>query len=193
MMKRRVLSLCLGLALCAAPSAFAARSVVIPSHGRHIPELDGPAVRAVTDDGQNWIAWSYRNGSDFDIAVAEFADGAWSEPVLLDSNDGLDQVEPVLATDASGNLYLAYTVRSLGVVRFTVFSAATRSWSPPVRLSAFEQFAGQPSMQFVGDRLVVAFREGGRVRIVTLEQHQIFDKDGRKIVDGPDPINGSKK
>lgn len=155
------------------------------------PRLDGVPVavdNAVT--GQTWSAWSYAQSGEFDLALSvRGADGRWSRPVLLGESDGIDQVDPALAVDPSGVVYVAYTERGTGNVHIAVLASPSGNWTRFVSVATSEGSAASPSMKIVGDRLVVAFRAGRGVEIhdfALLAPNSMLGID-----DGPDPFGGA--
>jgi hypothetical protein len=74
-----------------------------------MPGFDGPMTTVVGPDGRTWAAWAYRSSHESDIAIST-QDGsttAWSEPVFLGHGNGFDDVDPALAVDSRGAIYLA--------------------------------------------------------------------------------------
>ncbi len=142
--------------------------------GRVMPErfapgsLDGDPV--ILEDGVTgtvWSAWAYRDGAEYAIAVSLMgADGAWSEPVFLGRDDGLDQVEPSLAIDATGTAYLAFAVRETGEIRISLLVGGTAKWSAPARVSGDDEIASSPVVRIVSDRVVLAYATDAGTRLL---------------------------
>jgi hypothetical protein len=153
--------------------------------------LDGPVVTAVNPvDGSEWAVWSYRNGSEFDIAVAGLEpDGIWSDPAFIGRHDGLDQVEPALLFDFTGTTYMAYAERPTGVVRLVVRLHGAEDWIGPVQISAPGERAGAPSLSLVANRLVIAYgsTSGTIIRDLPLMRSPIYSLRG--IQEGPDAVD----
>ena len=155
--------------------------------------LDGPLATVTSVvDGRTWSAWAYRDGSEYDVAVS-FRDpgGFWSEPQFIGRDDGADQVQPALAVDALGNLYLAFADLGTGAVRFTALPAGGSSWTSGMAVTQDGERGFMPTLSIVGDRLVVAFRSGRAVviRDVPLLDPAVVRPGG--IHDSPDPYGNS--
>ena len=104
-MARRIASslvICCVLAAFAMPS-FAGGRFLEPR--RFDPATDGDLVQ-VTVDGRTISAWTYRNGSETDIAIQSLdkASGQSGELVLIGRDDRIDQTRPALTVDANGSL-----------------------------------------------------------------------------------------
>jgi len=134
-------------------------------------------------DGRLWSAWSYRAGAESDIAVSvRDANGVWSEPVFLGLGDGKSELDPALAFDADGNLYVAHTVRETGELMVSKLVAGATRMSSPLRVSAPGERAVAPTLMPTSQGLVIGYRVGGRVVIrIIATTSQPFG-----IQDGPD-------
>ena len=139
-----------------------------------------------------YSAWSYRNQGGYDIAVSmRDADGIWSEPTLFGAADGIDQLQPALAIDAGGFLYLAWAEAPLGTIRLSIGSTGSNRWSAPVALTTTDIRAVSPTLTIIGDRLVAGWREGTAVVISDLGPTLHATTGGistRTIQDGADPL-----
>lgn len=146
-------------------------------------------------DGSSWAAWAYRNGAEYDIAVAfERGDGIWSEPTLIGLDDGRNQVEPSLTLDTRGTLYLVFTERETGRIMLSVRARDASSFSVPVALTPVGLQASGALVRVVGDRLVVAYRVGRTG--LALADLSLVNGDGTittdsGFTDGPDPVGGT--
>lgn len=144
-------------------------------------------------DGRVWSAWSYRNGAEYDIAVTVSGADAWAEPVFFGLDDGIDQSAPSLASDASGNVYLAFTQGSPGRVLLTVLGAGARTWAMPVVLTPPAVDARSPAVRVIGGRLALAFAQGSeRLTILDLPLYSPGFLGGNGFTDGPDPVGSSR-
>jgi hypothetical protein len=159
--------LAVGLATGAvAADAFEYEAQLVPDRYNRL-SLDGPLISLTNPvDGRTWSAWAYRDGAEYDIAIA-FREpaGPWSEPVFLGRLDGRDQVEPAMTADADGNLYLAYTDRGTGAILLTVLSAGADTWFDPTPVTGEGERGFTPSLRVVADRLVLAYRSGWSIVI----------------------------
>jgi len=158
---------------------------------RYLPEsMDGRLDLVVNPvDGREWSTWAYRNGGEYDIAVAyRHDDGQWSEPLLIGVDDGRNQAEPVITADLNGSLYLAWAERAPDRIMISWLQAGSRTWSTPESLTAPGVLAAAPELKVVGDHLVVAFHAGRGTAI--LEVPLVDPLMGTTIFnDGPDPID----
>ena len=167
--RRLVLGVTFGLTLAAAATAAHARPVdpaATPTRylGRGVDS--GLVTAANPLDGRLYSAWTYRVGSETDIAVsARDASGVWSEPVFLGYSDGLDQSDPALAFDAAGNLYIAHTVQPTGQLRVSRLAAGATRISSPVQVSLAGERAASPTLASTETALVVGYRVGSRVML----------------------------
>lgn len=152
--------------------------------------LDGkPVIVSSPLDGREWAAWVYRNGSETDVAVAtRVAGGEWTPPAFLGRNDRLDEVEPALACDAAGHLYLAFSTRQSGRVYLTALPVGARGWVPILAISPEGLRSSTPALRVIADRLVVAFRSG---RSTTVTDYPLLGGriETHGIQDGPDGVD----
>jgi hypothetical protein len=159
---------------------------------RFAPEArDGGLVQIQSPtDGRTWAAWAYRNGAEFDLAIS-FTDraGFWSEPVFVGLDDGSDQIQPALAVDRLGTVYLAFVDRASDVIVITALRAGTQVWSMRTALTEPAAHGRWPSLAVVGNRLVVAYRSGDEVQIMDLPLLPALSPAAttQGINDGPDP------
>jgi hypothetical protein len=138
-------------------------------------------------DGRIWSAWAYRVAGQYDIAVSVLEAGVWSEPEFVGSADRLSQVQPALAVDAAGTVYMAYAVRETGQVFLASRAANSFAWSTPILVTPGQSRRSAPALRVVGDRLVVALRSGSGIEIVDLPLLKLTPVvDGMQ--DGPDTI-----
>ena len=153
--------------------------------------LDGAIVQVEnTVDGRTWSAWSYRNGAEYDLALAvSITPGVWSEPLLIGLDDGLDQRQPALAVDSRGATYVAYA-DGTGAIRLTALQPGGNQWSSPFAV-AMEQGLSSPSLMVVGSVLIVGYRDGGGIALHALPLLEPeYVNQVRSIYDGPDPTTG---
>ena len=140
------------------PHRYAPRSM----DGR-IHQVDVPANHTTI------ATWSYRSGSQFDIAVSSAdANGRWTEPVFFGRDDNRDQVDPVVAADSAGNVYLAYTDRDQGRVMLSTRPAGRTDWSTPLAVTPLDSGAETPGLLVTGDRLVVAFQIDRQIQLIEI-------------------------
>lgn len=179
-----------------APGVFAASSARLSDPAAHssagprdyIARVDGTLATVSGPDGRLWAAWSYRASGESDIAVAvRDADGVWSPAVFFGRFDRIDQVDPFIAADALGTIYLAFATRSPGRVSFTFLPANAPSWTTPAVVSAAEN-ASSPALSMVRDRVVIAYRTARGTRLLDLPAFAPKTST-RGISDGPDGID----
>lgn len=148
-----------------------------------------PVVVSSPVDGREWAAWTYRNGTETDIAIAtRVAGGDWTDPAFLGRNDRMDEAEPALAIDAAGHLYLSFSSRQSGRVFLTALPAGARGWVPFLAISPEGVRSGAPALRVVADRVVVAYRSGRSTAIVDFP---LFGSRAgtNGIQDGPDGVD----
>jgi hypothetical protein len=188
-MRKHIVALVAVLAvLSVCTSVFAAGARGLPN--RYLPRsIDGP-IRMIDlpDSGTTVATWAYRNGAEYDIAISTSgANGEWSDPIFLGHNDGRDQVEPVLAADANGNLYVAFTDRGEDRVMMAYRPADRTDWTHPWAITPQGVGAETPGVLVVGDRLIVAVKIGRAIQMIDMP---VFSSGStaRTINDSPDPI-----
>lgn len=170
----------------AAPAAAAP-----PQDGPHrwvSPRLDGtPVVVENLVHGQAWSAWAYASSGELDLALSSRdADGRWSAPVFLGSGDGIDQIDPALAADGRGVVYVAYAERGAGRIQIAALPSPAASWRSVATIESASGIVAAPSLKLIGDRLVVAFRAGREVEIHDFPL--LASESTLGIDDGPDPF-----
>jgi hypothetical protein len=186
MLERRTLPFLLALGI-AGPAFAAGVSIdrTLP-RGYAVPGFDGTPVSIESAvENKTVTAWSYRSGRETDLAVAILdASGTWSEPVLLGRADGLDQVQPSLAIDLAGNVYLAMTTLPSREIWLSVLPAGGAAWTAPVAVTVAGERASSPTVRVVADRLVIAYRSRSSVVVRDLPLYAPVGSDG--VQDGPD-------
>lgn len=170
----------------------------VAQDGRSLPDryvrggLDGAPVTAESPaDGSRWVAWAYRDGARYDIAVSvQDADGLWSEPWMFGAGDDADQVDPDLAFDPSGTVYLTYADRGTGEVRVAVLVGGLPGWIGPQTVAGGEATATEPALRIVGDRVVVAFRTDDGIDLIDFPTlRSVGPIVAHGIQEGPDVID----
>lgn len=192
-------SVVLTLAVSIATTAAMAAGPRAPERGRtapagltglvdHVPQIDGAVATTIAPDGRVWAVWSYRASGEFDVAVAsKDLAGAWSAPTFIGRRDGIDQLEPAIAIDSAGSLYLAYSTRFPQAVLLATLPAGSTEWSQPARLAGGPGVSA-PALRVVADRVVVAYRTAAGVAVTDVPVvPPVFVPDG--IQDGPDTFD----
>ncbi len=151
-------------------------------------DLDGRLVRVESSsDGRTWAAWAYRSRGEYDIAVTiRDASGQWSAPTFIGAGDSLSQLQPSLAVDSNGNVYLAYAERDTGSIFLTMRAPGATSWSDPQPIAADGQRHWMPALRVVGTRLILAYRSPSGTEIVDFALLPPVYIAPSGIVDGPD-------
>jgi hypothetical protein len=103
--------------------------------------------------------------------------------VLFGALSGSDEIQPALATDGKGTLFVAYAVRETGAVQLHMLRAGATRWSDASVWSAEGERAFAPVLQVIGDHLVLAYRVGGRV---VLRTELLVRLVPHGVQDGPD-------
>jgi len=107
---------------------------------------------ALDGKGRLWIFWSENKAwkqmkamPDFEVWARCYADGALSEPVNLSKNEGND-VSPVAATDAKGDVWVAWQGVREGVFRVLARRQTGADWSPELRVSTQQGSCWTPAI-----------------------------------------------
>lgn len=193
-MRKQVVALAVLTGLFLGASAFAAGSRGLPN--RYIPRsMDGPIRIVDLADGQGSVGvWAYRNGAEYDIAIAKTdPNGEWSDPIFIGQDDGRDQIDPVIAVDANGNVYVAFTDRGEDRVKMAYRPTGRLDWSQPWGITPQGVGAQTPGMMIVGDSLVVAVRVGREIQMIEMPVFSDGSFSTRTINDSPDPIGRDDK
>jgi len=122
------------------------------------------------------VAWARNSPGGYDVVLSRFADGAWTEPVILAEDATLaEPADPVLVIDPSdGSVHLLYwTDDSWPRVMERHAPADLSSWSDPVQVSQPGELAVRPSGAFDGGLLHVVYEAhtgqlGGTPRQIVL-------------------------
>lgn len=137
-------------------------------------------------DGRTWSVWSYKSGAEYDIAVSlKNPDGSWGEPSFLGSDDSRSEVQPALATDTNGTLYMAFAVRETGQIMLTTLRVNSLTWSTPRRAVFAAGRHAAPSVIALSSQVVVAYRTGQRVGMALMP---VVGFGPYGINDGPDGL-----
>ena len=187
-MARRIASsivICCVLAAIATPSFAGGRSL----EPRHFdPATDGDLVQ-VTVDGRTISAWTYRNGSETDIAIQSLdkASGRSGELVLIGRDDRTDQTRPALTVDDNGSVYLTFIESETGTVKMSARPYGTLLWTPAQAVATDANAAIKPSLRVDGGKLSLAYVANDAVVQRTFELIAPLVRGGTKLSDGPDP------
>jgi hypothetical protein len=190
--------LALGLATALAGSAMAASAAKKSDSSQaakgsivsdHVPEVDGPVTTLTGPDGRTWAAWTYRASHEFDIAISsrDESTATWSAPNFVGRRSGSDEIEPALAVDSRGAVYVAFATANPPRVAITTLAVGSTAWSEPIIVSGTEA-ASTPALLLVGERLIVAYRTARGVGMADFptigNANQI-----QGIQDGPEPTD----
>lgn len=152
-----------------------------------VSQIDGPLATAAGAAGRTWAVWAYRSAGEFDIAVA-YRDGTglWSAPTYIGRRDGLDEVEPAVALDELGTVYVAFTTRGTGRISVSAFIVGASAWLGPVVVSGSEP-AAAPVIRIFDNHVIVAYRTAARIGLAELPILPPAVIMG--IQDGPDGVD----
>ena len=152
-----------------------------------VSQIDGPMATAAGAGGRTWAVWAYRAAGEFDVAVASRdAAGVWDRPAYIGRRDGIDQVEPAIAVDGRGTVYVAFTTRGSGRVSVSALPAGASTWLGPVLVSGADH-ATAPVIRIVDEHVVVAYRTASSIGIADLPVLPPAVIMG--IQDGPDGVD----
>lgn len=204
---RMILALLIAAALTGSATAASAvrKPFSSPAKGSvvtdHIPEFDGPMTTLTGRDGRTWAVWTFRAAHESDVAVSsrEASTTTWTAPVFFGRRSGFDEIDPTIALDSRGAVYVAFATTNPSRVAVAMLAVGSAAWSEPVIVSGTEA-ASAPAMLLVGDRLIVAFRTArgvGMVDLPTIGGGNQIDgiQDGGDGIDplgikGPVPVSG---
>lgn len=84
---------------------------------------------------ENWpmVVWSHPSGGDFDLTFSQWTRFGWSPIRYIHSDNGRDDLEPRLAHNLHGDVYLIWWSSGPGSsasVSFSYFTRAQGRWSP---------------------------------------------------------------
>jgi len=194
MRRIKCLVVALGVALCAATAAGAGgRNGVLPP--RYVPNsLDGALIELSNPvDGRTLTVWAFHNGTEYDLAVSFIdSNGWWQPPMLVGQGDRRNQVQPALAVDARGTVYLAFVDGPERRLLLSTLPAGGTEWSPATALTAPGARAAKPVLQVVGDRLVVGYMAAGQVRMLDVPLASAAPLP-EGVSEGPDPFDRDKQ
>lgn len=190
----RAIFSCMLVVFAATGLTAAANRAGVPAPGvrsappEFLPQIDGPLATAQSPDGRLWATWSIRSAGEFDVALAYRDPGSvWSAPIFVGKRDGLDEVEPSVAVDAQGALYLAYATRESSRVSLAVLPRNGTAWIGPAVISGTD-LSSAPVVRLVRDRVVVAYRTPAGIGFADLPS-MIGPGQILGIQDGPDSVD----
>jgi len=183
------------LALCAV-GVMAAGDIPAGVRGSALPpryapnSLDGALIVVSSPlDGSGWAAWAYRSGAEYDIALS-FTDsnGSWQAPMFVGANDRRNQIQPSLAADSRGTIYLAFVDGPARRLLLSTLPAGGTEWSPAVPVTGPETRASWPVLKVVGNRVILAYNSAGQTRVTDFP---ILGDGGLtdRVSEGPDPFD----
>jgi len=155
----------------------------------HVSQIDGPVALATGPDGRTWAVWAVRTPGEFDLAISSRdASGAWSAPAYLGSRNRTDEIDPSVAVDENGSVYVAFSKRASGRIAVAALVGGSTSWLTPVFVSGDDR-GSMPAIRIVAGQVVIAYRTSHGIVMTDLPllvPSQIFG-----IQDGPtgvDPV-----
>lgn len=160
------------------------RFVLNPQGDRFGDETPTTGIRP--GSRQPWVVWSANDGSDLEIAFAFWTGSRWEGPRLLERLDnGLDDRDPRLAFDATGNPVVAWW-RNEPVPRVYLSTYRNGIWSAPLAISDPSIPSRYPSLRIQDGRAVLTIRtpRGQSVLYQSLSEIVI---EGNGPLDGPVP------
>ena len=179
------------VASCLCSSSFAAGTRTLPH--RYLPgSLDNGLSLLRSADGGTIAVWAYRSGAEYDIACSRAeAGGRWTEPTFIGAGDGVDQLEPALAEDGDGNLFVAYTDAALGTIRVALLEADGALAAEPLVVRSKDSRASFSAAQLivVGEHVIVAFRDAERTRMIDVPRAILLQGSALlTITESGDPV-----
>ncbi len=187
MPKPRASVACIAILTVLVLTGIASADTIKPS--RFQDQLDADLVGVVHPSGTQFVAWSYGQNGETDIAIARLdGKGRWSDPTLLGAGDGVDQVAPALVADLNGHIYLVWAENPSGRIQMSVLVNGSDRWSAPISLR--KGGAANPTLLITSSQnLVVGYQtdRGTELRQLFLLPQEVLPS----ISDGPDPVGYS--
>ena len=108
--------------------------------------------------GRTFVAWSFNNGSDYDVVISVFDNGAWTAQLTL-AGGPLNQLDPQLAIDpATGDLHIVYWEDGSNErVLHRQSDSVGQVWSSETTVSQNGDVAVRPAITFYQGQQVVAY------------------------------------
>lgn len=165
-------------------SAFASGLTVpnrylVPARDQNLVQIENAV------DGRAWSIWAYRSGPGYDIAISQREqDGSWSEPIFIGKDNGKSEIQPSVAVDSNGTVYVVYVVWETGRVMLTSLHHGNTTWSTPVQAVFEGGRHSHPKALVLGGQLVLAYRTGQVVGATTIPIGNPVGPLGTE--DGPD-------
>ena len=177
-------------ATCLCSSSFAAGLRTLPH--RYLPGSHDSGLAVLgAPDGTTIAVWAYRSGAEYDIAFSRTqAGGRWTEPTFIGAGDGVDQLEPALAADADGNVFVAYTDRAIGAIRVVALTADGKPTTEPIVLRSRARASfSSAQLVVVGEHVIVAFSDGERTRMIDVPRPILVQGNALlTITESGDPV-----
>ncbi len=115
--------------------------------------------------GRFHLVWREEHGAGLthgEIAYSRWENGSWSSPVPLTSNDGFDSIDPTIACDASGRVYVAWLDTRFGgflndEILMRVWDGS--QWGPESQLTDALGIRGTPSMVSRGEAVYLVWQD----------------------------------
>lgn len=117
-----------------------------------------PSILFDPATGRTIVAWSFNNGTDYDVVVSVFDGGAWSTQLTL-AGGPLNQLDPQLAIDpGTGDLHVVYWEDGSDErVLHRQSDSAGQVWSSATTVSQNGDVAVRPAIVFYQGQQVVAY------------------------------------
>jgi hypothetical protein len=119
--------------------------------------MDGPPEIAFYPQlGWPFVVWAWNNGTDHDIAYAQWTGTGWSEIRFLTASRE-DEVDPRAYIDADGTIHVVWWVDGEKPHVRLVRGRLGQAWSPSLQVTPDNEFARRPTVVSVGAAAWVAY------------------------------------
>ncbi len=133
----------------------------------------GPAFAMDPVTGAPVVVWAWWDGSDYEIALSEWADGAWSPWQILTDN-AVDDLDPAITIDPAGTRRVSWwrAGQSPQVWLLERF-VSQDGWSPEERVTQVVEDGSRPGVVAVSGLVRVAYqREGQNLREIVVSTRE---------------------
>ena len=121
------------------------------SRGDGVPEF------STLLSGSPVAVWAYQNGTEHDIALAEWSGSAWA-PTFFLTTDAADDLDPAIVTEPNGTIHVVWWQPGASDrILLSTRQAGQTIWSQPTELPTGGRSARRPSAAFASGGLRIAY------------------------------------
>jgi hypothetical protein len=138
---------------------------------------DGRPDVAEPGAGHQIVAWAYRTGTDYDIAVSEWTSDGWSEPEFL-SDETTNELDPRVFVREDGTVHVVWWVEETERVYIATRTPDSNIWIEPLEVTPPATRGRRPSVAVWEGLLHVAYErtdptDSSRSEIVVMRRQGI--------------------